>query len=110
MVQPVIGTLPVLLALRIIHSINLMHAEYFAGIGKYDYAFYCFTSSNNKRTFGITGLRFAVDDIMNTLFLVEPDGTINYNNIQSFSSADYAFILSLAQKLKETENKTFHLE
>ena len=42
---------------------------------------------------------------MNTLFLVEPDGSINYNNIQSFSSADYAFLFSFAQKLKETENK-----
>ena len=85
--------------------INLMHAEYFAGIGKYDYASIALPAANNKRTIGISALRFAVDDIMNTLFLVEPDGTINYNNIQSFSSADYAFILSLAQKLKETENK-----
>lgn len=85
--------------------INLMHAEYFAGIGKYDYGSIALPASNNKRTIGITALRFAVDDIMNTLFLVEPDGTINYNNIQSFSSADYAFILSLAQKIKETENK-----
>jgi len=85
--------------------VNLMHAEYFAGIGKYDYGSIALPAANNKRTIGITALRFAVDDIMNTLFLVEPDGTINYNNIQSFSSADYAFILSLAQKLKETENK-----
>lgn len=86
-------------------QINLMHAEYFAGIGKYDFASIAFPSANNKRTFGITGLRFAVDDIMNTLFLVEPDGSINYNNIQAFSSADYAFLLSFAQKLKDTEKK-----
>lgn len=86
-------------------QINLMHAEYFAGIGKYDFASIAFPGANNKRTFAVTGLRFAVDDIMNTLFLVEPDGSINYNNIQSFSSADYAFILSYAQKVKETANK-----
>lgn len=86
-------------------QLNLMHAEYFAGIGKYDYASLAFPTANNKRTIGITGLRFAVDDIMNTLFLVEPDGSINYNNIQSFSSADYGFIFSFAQKLKETEKK-----
>lgn len=83
-------------------QLNLMHAEYFAGIGKYDYASIAFPSANNKRTFAITGLRFAVDDIMNTLFLVEPDGSLNYNNIQAFSSADYAFLLSFAQKIKET--------
>ena len=86
-------------------QINLMHAEYFAGIGKYDFASIAFPSSNNKRTFAVTGLRFAVDDIMNTLFLVEPDGSINYNNIQEFSSADYAFLLSFSQRIKETEKK-----
>jgi len=86
-------------------QINLMHAEYFAGIGKYDFAGLAFPSANKKRTVAITGLRFAVDDIMNTLFLVEPDGSINYNNIQAFSSADYAFLISFAQKLKETANK-----
>lgn len=89
-------------------QINLMHAEYFAGIGKYDYASVVFPTANNKRTIGVTGLRFAVDDIMNTLFLVEPDGSINYNNIQAFSSADYAFIFSFAQKLKETQKKNVH--
>lgn len=89
-------------------NLNLMHAEYFAGIGKYDYASIAFPTTGNKRTIGITGLRFAVDDIMNTLYLVEPDGSINYNNIQAFSSADYAFIFSIAQKLKETETKNVH--
>jgi len=86
-------------------QINLMHAEYFAGIGKYDYASVAFPTSGNKRTIGVTGLRFAVDDIMNTLFLVEPDGSINYNNIQEFSSADYAFIFSFAQQMKKSERK-----
>ena len=89
-------------------ELNLMHAEYFAGIGKYDFASIAFPAANNKRTFAITGLRFAVDDIMNTLFLVEPDGSINYNNIQAFSSADYAFLVSYAQKLKESPNKNIH--
>jgi hypothetical protein len=89
-------------------QINLMHAEYFAGIGKYDFASIAFPAANNKRTFAITGLRFAVDDIMNTLFLVEPDGSLNYNNIQAFSSADYAFLFSYAQKLKESANKNVH--
>ncbi|HZH37823.1 MAG TPA: hypothetical protein VEX65_11135, partial [Flavisolibacter sp.] len=86
-------------------NVNIMHAEYFAGIGKYDYASIALPLSNNKRTLGISALRFAVDDIMNTLFLVEPDGSVNYNNIQAFSSADYAFLLSLAQTLKESGNR-----
>lgn len=85
-------------------QVNVMHAEYFAGIGKYDYASIAIPTNGNKRVVGLTALRFAVDDIMNTLYLVEPDGSINYNNIQSFSSADYGFILSLAQKVRESEN------
>jgi len=89
-------------------QVNLMHSEYFAGIGKYDFASVAIPTSNNKRTIGITALRFAVDDIMNTLFLVEPDGSLNYNNIQAFSSADYAFLLSFAQKLKESGNRNVH--
>src|SRR5829696_7764810 len=87
---------------------NAMHAEYFAGIGKYDYLSLALPTAGNKRTIGISALRFAVDDIMNTLFLVEPDGSVNYNNIQAFSSADYAFIFSLAQKLKETSDKNIN--
>lgn len=86
-------------------NVNLMHAEYFAGIGKYDYGSIALPIQENKRTIGLSLLRFAVDDIPNTLFLVEPDGSINYNNIQTFSSADYAFLFSFAQNLKETEEK-----
>lgn len=89
-------------------NLNLMHSEYFAGIGKYDYASIAIPVQDNKRVIGISALRFAVDDIMNTLFLVEPDGSINYNNIKAFSSADYAFIFSFAQKLKEWKNKNVH--
>ncbi|HVZ56846.1 MAG TPA: PorV/PorQ family protein [Chitinophagaceae bacterium] len=89
-------------------QVNLMHAEYFAGIGKYDFASIAFPTDNNKRTIGVTALRFAVDDIMNTLFLVQPDGSLNYNNIQSFSSADYAFLLSFAQKVRESDKQNVH--
>jgi hypothetical protein len=89
-------------------QINLMHAEYFAGIGKYDFVSVAFPTANNKRTIAVTGLRFAVDDIPNTIFLLEPDGSANYNNVTAFSSSDYALIFSIAQKLKETENKNIH--
>lgn len=87
-------------------QVNLMRAQYFGNIGKYDFASITIPSTNKKRSIGITALRFAVDDIMNTLFLVEPDGSINYNNIQAFSSADYAFLLSFAQNLKKSEKKS----
>lgn len=84
---------------------SLMHAEYFAGIAKYEYASVAKPVQDNKRTLGFSFLRFAVDDIPNTLYLVQPDGSINYGNIESFSSADYAFLFSFAQNIKDTENK-----
>ena len=86
-------------------QLNLMHAEYFAGIGKYDYANLVLPLKDNKRTLGLTLLRFAVDDIPNTVFLVQPDGSIDFSNITTFSSADYAFIFSLAQQVNWQENK-----
>jgi len=86
-------------------SLSLMHAEYFAGIGKYDFGSLAIPVANNKRTIGISVLRFAVDDIPNTLYLIEPDGSVNYANIRSFSSADWAFLLSVAQTIKEKDDK-----
>ena len=86
-------------------QLNLMHAEYFAGIGKYDFASLAVPLKDGKRVLGLTLLRFAVDDIPNTIFLVEPDGTINFSNISEFSSADYAFLVSFAQQVKLKNNK-----
>lgn len=89
-------------------QINVMHAEYFAGIGKYDYASLALPLKDNKRTLALSLLRFAVDDIPNTIFLVEPDGTINFNNVTAFSSADYAFLVSFAQQMKLKKDKTIN--
>ena len=90
--------------------LSMMHAEYFAGIGKYDYASLAMPigdPSATTKTIGFSLMRFAVDDIPNTLFLVEPDGTVNYNNIRSFSSADYAFLFSYGQVIYGDEDRTF---
>src|SRR3984957_133174 len=83
---------------RDVPQLSLMHAEYFAGVGKYDFGNLVLPLKDNKRTLGITLLRFAVDDIPNTIFLVNPDGSVNYSNITSFSSADYALLFTLAQQ------------
>lgn len=89
-------------------QVNLMHSEYFAGIGKYDYLNASLPTKDQKRTIAITALRFAVDDIPNTLFLVEPDGSYNYDRITTFSSADYAFLVSYAQRVKQTQNSSIN--
>jgi len=82
-------------------NLALMHADYFAGIGKYDFVGLALPSKNGNKTLGISFMRFAVDDIPNTLYLVNPDGSIDYNNISTFSSADYALLLSYSQLIKK---------
>lgn len=88
-------------------NINLMHTEYFSGIGKYDYASVALPVNDNKRTIGVSLMRFGIDDIPNTLYLVQPDGSVNYNNIETFSSADYALLVSMAQTIKKTDDYHF---
>ncbi|MBT4217385.1 MAG: hypothetical protein HOE25_02315, partial [Flavobacteriales bacterium] len=43
-------------------------------------------------------LRFGVDDIMNTANLIDNEGNVDYNRIELFSAADYAFLFSYAKK------------
>ena len=78
---------------------SLMHAEYFAGIAKYDYAGYAF-SLDDQSALGISLIRFGVDDILNTTELIDSQGNIDYNRIRLFSAADYALNIAYARELK----------
>jgi hypothetical protein len=77
----------------------IMHAEYFAGIAKYDYLGGAMALDTNSYL-GATIIRFGVDDIPNTTDLIDSDGNIDYDRITRFSAADYAFLLSYARKTK----------
>lgn len=81
-------------------QLGYMHSEYFAGIAKMDYVGLAVPIESGKRSLGLTFYRFGIDDIPNTLFLFDADGTPNYNNISSFSVGEYAVFLSYAQQLK----------
>lgn len=80
-------------------QIALMHSEYFAGIAKYDYGSFA-APIDETRTIGASIIRFAIDDIIDSTDLIDKDGNIDYDRLKSFSSADYAFLISYAQKLK----------
>lgn len=80
------------------HQLVLMHSSYFGGLANYDYAAFA-TSVDDESKIAISVIRFSVDDIPDTRFLVDVNGSINYDNIQFFSSADYGFLLSYARKL-----------
>lgn len=80
-------------------QVALMHSEYFAGIAKYDHVGIA-KPIDSSSTLGFTFIRFGIDDIPNTIDLIDPSGNVDYDRITSFSVADQAFMLSYARKLK----------
>jgi hypothetical protein len=79
-------------------QIGYMHSEYFAGIAKYDYGAASYKIDDNQ-VIGLSLIRFGVDNIPNTLELVDAEGNLRYDRIKSFSVADYAFLVSYAKDL-----------
>jgi hypothetical protein len=80
-------------------QVSLMHASYFANIAQYDYAAYA-TPIDEQSAWGISMIRFGVDNIMNTTQLIDSQGNIDYNRISLFSTADYGMTFSYARKLQ----------
>lgn len=79
-------------------QLGLMHAEYFAGIAKYDYAALA-ARSNDSSAICFSYIRFAVDNIPNTTDLIDAQGNIDYSRITTFTASDNAFIVSYARHL-----------
>jgi hypothetical protein len=88
------------------YDVGLMHAEYFAGIAKYDYVGFA-TRLDSQSVIAASIIRFGIDDIPDTRYLFDgsgnTNGQINYNNIKFFSASDYAFLISYARKSKLIE-------
>jgi len=80
-------------------QLGAMHAEYFAGIAKYDYLGAALKQGDSSHI-GLSLIRFGVDDIPNTLELIDENGNIRYDRVKSFSVADYAFVFSYSRKSK----------
>ena len=59
-------------------QVGLMHAEYFAGIAKYDFGSVA-KKIDEKSGFGFSFLRFGVDNIPNTSELIDAQGNVNYD-------------------------------
>lgn len=80
------------------NQLALMHSSYFANIANYDYAAFAMPL-DDRSAIGISLIRFAVDDILNTTQLIDEQGNINYDRISLFSTADYGLTFSYARKL-----------
>ena len=80
-------------------QISLMHSNYFANIATYNFVAYA-TPIDDESALGFSMIRFGVDDILDTTQLIDDQGNINFDRINLFSTADYAFLFSYARRLK----------
>ncbi len=90
-------------------QVAAMHAEWFAGVGNYDYLGFTLPFADGKRRLGLSLIRFGIDGIPNTLSLFDEEGTVNYDNVVEFSAADYAFLFSFAQHMQTAKGFRFNL-
>jgi len=85
-------------------EVSLMHASYFANIANYNYlGFSIPVDTASRRRFGVTLIRMGIDDIPNTLQLVQPDGSIDYAKVESFSVTNLAGLFSYAWSPRSIE-------
>lgn len=79
-------------------NLSVMHSEYFAGLSQYDYGALAF-KPDNKSALAFSLIRFGVDNIPNTLQLIDVNGNLRFDRIKSFSVADYGFFCSYSRLL-----------
>lgn len=87
-----------LLSMNSDRQLSLMHAEYFAGIAKYDYGSLALKFDENSAG-ALSIIRFGIDNIPNTTQLIDNQGNIDYTKITQFSAADYGILFSYARRI-----------
>ena len=88
------------------YQLSLMHAEYFAGIAKYDYAAFSYRI-DEQQVIGATLIRFGVDNIPNTTQLIDKQGNVDYNRITYFTAADWGILLSYGRTFQQVKGLAF---
>ncbi len=78
-------------------QVSIMHSNYFANIANYNYLAYA-KKIDSESAIGLSIIRFGVDNILDTTQLIDNEGNIDYDRIELFSAADYAFLFSYARK------------
>jgi len=82
-------------------EVSAMHAEWFGSVANYDYISFGKQLDKEIGSYGaISIIRMAIDNIPNTLNLIGPDGSVDYDRVTSFSAADYGIFLSYGRNLK----------
>ncbi|MDX2190201.1 MAG: PorV/PorQ family protein [Bacteroidota bacterium] len=84
------------------YQLAAMHTEYFAGIAKYDYAGFAY-KLDSISTIAISAIRFGIDNIPDTRYLIDNNGAVNYSQVRMFSVSDQAFLASYSRKINHIE-------
>lgn len=87
-------------------QITFMHNEHFAGIVKYDYASIAYKFNENSAG-AFTFIRSGVDDIPNTLELVDANGNVDYDKVTGFNAADYCFQFSYSRNIPKIKGFSY---
>ncbi len=87
-------------------QVGFMHNEHFAGIVKFDYGGIG-VKFNEKSAGAFTFIRSGVDDIPNTLELIDANGNVDYDRVKSFSAADYAFMFTYARTIPKIKGFSY---
>lgn len=80
-------------------NFSVMHSSLYKGLANYDYFGFSYIL-NDSLSIGLNLIRLGIDNIPNTLNLLDNNGNINYDNITYFSVADYALIFGFSRPLK----------
>ena len=82
-------------------QVGAMHAEWFVGVTQYDYLSFGKALNREQRSYlAFSLIRLGIDNIPYTINLFNADGTVNYDNLSSFSAADYALLASYGRRLR----------
>ena len=79
-------------------EIGYQHSELFAGVANFDFGAFGFKIDEASFA-GFSFIRSGVDDIPDTRNLIDANGVVNYDRIESFSSVDNAFIFHYSRKI-----------
>ena len=82
-------------------ELGLMHASYFGGLAAFDHVGIS-RRLQSQTVVALNLLRLGIDNIYNTTQLIDNQGNIDYSQLQTFNSADYALIGSIAKPTKVT--------
>ncbi|MFM2392078.1 MAG: hypothetical protein RLZZ546_55 [Bacteroidota bacterium] len=80
-------------------SVSAMHANWFGDVANFNYFTIAKRMSAGKAYGAFSFIRMGIDNIPNTLNIVNSDGTIDFDQVTQFSAYDMAFMLSYAKKL-----------